>query len=68
MKKPEPRAEYDFRGGVRGRHAQRAKAGDNIRVLDPDLAVLFPDSAAVNEALRGLLPPKGTNARAAEDG
>jgi len=55
MKKPdEPRDEYDFRQGSRGRHhRQLAEDGALVR-LDPDVAVLFPTSEAVNAALRSL--------------
>jgi hypothetical protein len=48
----EMRAEYDFRGGVRGKYARRFAQGTNVVVLDPDVAAAFPDSAAVNRALR----------------
>ena len=58
MKKPEPRPEYDFRSGVRGRHVRAAGTQGNLRALDPDLAERFPDSASVNEALRGVPPPR----------
>jgi hypothetical protein len=54
MKKPEPRSEYDFRDGTRGWHVRLAAKADNQRTLDPDLAERFPDSASVNEALRGI--------------
>lgn len=47
--------EYDFSGGKRGVFAQEYAEGTNIRVISPDLAEVFPDSAAVNEALRALL-------------
>lgn len=47
-------AEYDFSGGERGKYAKRFAEGTNIIVLDPDVAELFPDSKAVNEALRAL--------------
>jgi hypothetical protein len=47
--------EYDFSKGVRGKYAQRYAAGTNFVVLDPDLAAIFPDSQAVNEALRTLV-------------
>ena len=53
------RSEYhaaDFPAGmVRGKYAARAAQASNIVVLDPDLATAFPDSAAVNDALRELL-------------
>jgi hypothetical protein len=47
--------EYDFSGGVRGKHHQAYAQGTNIVLLDPDVAEVFKDSAAVNEALRLLL-------------
>ncbi len=50
----EMRAEYDFSGGVRGKYLERYKASSNIVVLDPDVSSVFPNAAAVNEALRGL--------------
>ena len=46
------RAEYDFRGGVRGKYARRYAQGTNVVVLDPDVAAAFPDAASVNRALR----------------
>jgi len=51
----DPRPEYDFRQGVRGKYAQRFREGTNIVVLDPDVAAEFKDSRAVNDALRMLL-------------
>ena len=49
------RAEYDFSGGVRGKHHAAYKAGTNVVVLDADVAKAFPDSSSVNQALRLLL-------------
>jgi hypothetical protein len=49
------RAEYDFRGGVRGKYAARYRAGTNVVVLDPDVAAVFGNAKAVNRALRALL-------------
>jgi len=46
------RPEYDFSNAVRGVTASRYAQGTNVVVLDPDIAELFPDSRAVNEALR----------------
>ena len=46
--------EYDFSGARRNPYAARFAAGSNVVVLDPDVAAVFPDSAAVNEALRAL--------------
>ena len=48
------RDEYDFTGGVRGKHAALIAQGTNLVLLDPDVAEVFPDSASVNEALRLL--------------
>lgn len=48
------RAEYDFESGVRGLYAGRVRKGGMVVVLDPDVANLFPDSRAVNRALRAL--------------
>jgi hypothetical protein len=56
MKKPddEPRDEYDFRYGSRGRHSRKlAEEGAVVR-LDPDVAMQYPTSEAVNAALRSL--------------
>ncbi len=68
-------AEYDFSGGVRGKHARAFSGGyrvlihradgttesrdytlpDGVVVLDSDVRTYFPDSEAVNRALRGLI-------------
>ena len=50
----EMRSEYDFSGGVRGKYYQAYKQSTNVIVLEPDVAEVFRDSAAVNEALRLL--------------
>jgi hypothetical protein len=47
--------EYDLTGGVRGKYAARYAEGTNLVRLDPDVAKVFPDSAAVNNALRALV-------------
>ncbi len=47
--------EYDFRGGVRGKYASRYAEGTNVVVLWPDVAKVFPNSEAVNTALRKLI-------------
>ena len=49
------RAQYDFSGGVRGKHHAASKAGTNVVFLDADVAKAFPDSSSVNRALRLLL-------------
>jgi len=48
------RPEYDFSGGVRGKFYKEYMKGTNVVLLDPDVAGVFPDSQAVNEALRML--------------
>ena len=46
--------EYDFSQGVVGKYAKQYAEGTNIVLLDPDVAKVFPDSEAVNQALRAL--------------
>lgn len=48
------RPEYDFSRAVRGVTAARYAQGTNVVLLEPDVAQVFPDSRAVNEALRTL--------------
>ncbi len=52
---PEMLDEYDFSQGVRGKYAKRYAAGSNVVVLAPDVAEVFRDSDAVNDALRMLI-------------
>jgi hypothetical protein len=52
--KDEMRAHYDFRGGVRGKYAERYAEGTNVVVLAPDVAKMFPNGELVNEALRAV--------------
>ena len=52
---PDMLDEYDFSQGVRGKYAKRYAEGTNLVLLSPDVATVFPDSAAVNEALRTLV-------------
>ena len=51
----EMRPEYDFSGGVRGKHYRGYREGTNVVLLEPDIARAFPNSEAVNRALRKLL-------------
>jgi hypothetical protein len=71
----EMRPEYDFSGGVRGKHCkvlreegyivrvynddgsvtERHVAGERTVILDPDVYEYFPNSQAVNQALRTLI-------------
>ena len=47
--------EYDFTGAVRGKYYQRYREGTNVVLLDPDVAEVFRDATAVNDALRLLV-------------
>ena len=67
--------EYDFRGGVRGKHYKAYRQGHTVKIhkidgttevqyftlqdgavmLEPDVRKYFPDSQAVNSALRTLI-------------
>lgn len=40
---------------VRGKYAKRTRESTNVVVLDPQVAKAFPNDAAVNSALRGLI-------------
>lgn len=70
-KQQEMRAEYDFSGGIRGKHHKKLRKGHKTLItksdgtiteratrlvaLAPDLQDYFPDSKSVNRALRGLV-------------
>jgi hypothetical protein len=54
--------DIDFSGGVRGKYAARYAAGTTLVALSPDVAEFFPDSTAVNEALRTLVRLSGKTA------
>jgi hypothetical protein len=52
------RQEYDLsklKGGVRGKHVARYRAGTNLVLLSPDVAEHFPNEQSVNTALRTLI-------------
>jgi len=54
----ELRPEYhrdDFGHGIRGKHYDDYKSGTNLVLLSPDVALMFPDEKAVNDALRSLI-------------
>jgi len=56
------RDEYDadlIKTGKRGKFASKYRAGTNIVILDPDLLELFPNSEAVNRALRDYANQQG---------
>jgi hypothetical protein len=48
------RAEYDFSKGRRNKYAGRFDGTVTVVLLDADVAEAFPDSKAVNAALRSL--------------
>lgn len=54
----ELRTEYkrsDFKKLERGKYYERIRASSNVVVLDPEVAAVFPNSAAVNKALHSLV-------------
>jgi hypothetical protein len=61
LKKVNPdelRPEYnrdDLGRGIRGKHYDDYKSGTNLVLLSPDVATMFPDEDAVNNALRDLI-------------
>ena len=59
------RREYDFSKGVRCKYAKRYAEGTNVVLLDPDLLKTFPDSDAVNRALRSLVAARARRHRRA---
>jgi len=61
--KEEMRSEYDFSGGVRGKHHQAYREGTNVVLLDPEVARVFRDAEAVNRALRMLIDLAGEEVR-----
>jgi hypothetical protein len=44
-----------IQSGVRGKYAKKYLEDNNLIVIDPDLRAQFPDSTAVNKALRNYL-------------
>ncbi len=55
----EMRAEYDLRGGERGKFFAEYQKGTNVVLLEPDMAKVFRDSEAVNRALWQFLAEHG---------
>ena len=49
--RPEYPAEL-IKSGERGKYTKRYREGTNVVLIEPDLHRLFPDSVAVNRALR----------------
>ncbi len=65
-----PEYNFDYAKGVRGKYYKRIREeGTNVVLLDRDVQKAFPDSVAVNEALRSILKTRrsrrSTAARAA---
>jgi hypothetical protein len=58
--------DVDFSAGIRGKYAARFAEGTNLVVLSPDVARIFPDSTAVNEALRTFARMSGKTVRASK--
>jgi hypothetical protein len=55
MKKTKQSAKpLDFSKAVRGKYYDRVRQGSNLILVAPDLLETFPDSEAVNSALRSL--------------
>jgi hypothetical protein len=44
----------ELRGGVRRKYLARVNSASNLVLIEPDLALLFPDADSVNRALRLL--------------
>jgi hypothetical protein len=56
--KDQLRREYSselIKSGVRGKHVARFREGTNVVLIASDLHALFPDSEAVDKALREYL-------------
>ena len=51
--------EMELSGGVRGKYYEAYRRGTNVVLLEPDVATVFRDSAAVNQALRQFLSEHG---------
>jgi hypothetical protein len=49
-----------IKSGVRGKYAKAYREGTNVVLIDPDLHDLFPNSEAVNRALRDYVAKKRT--------
>ena len=58
-KSDELRPEYDFSGGIRGKHHRAYQQGSNVVFLEPDVAEVFKNSESVNHALRLLIELAG---------
>ena len=50
-----PEYDFDFSKAVRSKYYRQYIESTNVVVLDPDVAVAFQNSEAVNQALRAML-------------
>jgi hypothetical protein len=67
----ELRPEYDFssmKGGIRGKHVERLRKASNVALLEPEVAQAFPNSEAVNQALKEILKTTRTHRRTGKSG
>lgn len=58
--------EYDLTRlgrAARGKYYRQAKARTNLVLIEPDLAIMFPDQESVNRALRLLVTTAGATTR-----
>lgn len=60
--------EYSLRGSKPSPYAARLRSAVIAVTLDPDVAAVFPDSRAVNRALRALIPSNSESRRATRAG
>lgn len=51
------------KSGVRGKYAKAYREGTNVVLIDADLHELFPNSEAVNRALRDYVAKKRMSGR-----
>lgn len=59
-----PEYNFDYSKAVRGKYYKRIlEEGTNVVMLEPDVAKVFVDSSAVNDALRSLLDLTKTTQR-----
>jgi hypothetical protein len=60
--------QMELSGGIRGKYYEAYQKGTNVVLLEPDVATVFRDSAAVNQALRQYLAEHGAPAVLPEHG
>ncbi|HEV7747124.1 MAG TPA: hypothetical protein VGO56_19170 [Pyrinomonadaceae bacterium] len=57
--------EYDFSHGAIGKYAKQYAEDTNVVLLEPGVAKVFRDSAAVNQALRQIIEQRSQYSLAA---